>query len=103
MACFDRQRNERKSKLRSSPRLFYLDEFYCLVAWAFNHGGAGVTEFVRLLEEFDALSLQLGGPGVEVVHAERNVIRQVAAGTDERLVSLTRVPVQRHIVEENPR
>src|SRR4029077_2650076 len=53
-------------------RLLYLDQFQRLATRSFNHYGARVTKLVRLFEERDALSPQLGDPSVKVADAERD-------------------------------
>src|SRR4029077_16305686 len=117
--CGDIQRRQQPNQLGHSPsssiekysgtsclecgRLLYLDQFQCLAAWAFDHHGTRLPKFVRLFEELDALFAQLRDPGVEVADAEGNMIRQVSAGANERLIPLTLIPIQRHVIEEDTR
>src|SRR5712692_11294931 len=81
--------------------LFDLDEFECFATWTFDHHGARVAKLVGLLQEPDPLAAQLGDPGVEVGDAEANVIVQLSARADERLVPLAHVPGQHDIVEDH--
>src|SRR6202011_4019896 len=81
------------------PRLFDLDQLDRLAARTFDHGGTRVAEPVRALQESDALAAQLGDPGIEIGDAERDVIVEVAARADQRLVALAHVPGQRHVAD----
>jgi hypothetical protein len=69
------------------------------VTRAFNHHGARIAKLVWLLEEPHAFVSQLGYPGVEV----GDTIGHMSAGAHKRAVSLTRVPIKRHIIEADTR
>src|ERR1035437_3542995 len=81
-----------------------LDQLQRFAARAFDHHGASVAELIGgLLEECDAFASELGDPGVEIGDAKRDVISQMSTRARERLVSLTRVPGQRHVAEHHGR
>jgi hypothetical protein len=65
--------------MRRAVELRDLHQLQRFAARALDHHGARVAERVRLFEEPDALSAQLGDPGVEIGDAEREVIRHVPA------------------------
>src|SRR5205807_10204991 len=81
----------------------YLDQFQRLATWTFNQYGARIAKLVWLFEERDALSPQFGDPSVKVADAERDVVGQMATGADERMVTLTHVPIHCHIIEKHAR
>src|SRR5215467_11066536 len=69
-----------------------LDQLDGLAARPFDHDGTRLAESVLLLEESDALAAQLGGPGVQIGHAQRDVVVELPARAGQRLVALTHVP-----------
>src|SRR5262249_27230650 len=50
------------SKVRLDPALLHLDQFDRLAAWAFDHDGAGVAEWIGFFEEFHSLAAQFFDP-----------------------------------------
>jgi len=90
-----------RRRMPMAPPLFHLDQFQCLATRAFNHRGTRVAKLIRFVEDLDIFSPQLGDPGIEVAHTEGNMISQMSAGAHKRTVSLTRVPIQRHVVKED--
>src|SRR4051794_17904178 len=79
-----------------------LDQLDRFEARALDHRGARLAELIGLGNERDALVVQLGDPGVEIGHAERDVVVELAARTHERLVALPHVPGECHVAEDHP-
>src|SRR5579883_737166 len=76
-----------------------LDELDRFAAWTLDHQGARRPEPIDRLEEFDLLACQLVGPGVEILDGQRDMILQLPARGDQRLVALVGVPHHRHVAE----
>src|SRR5262245_47133118 len=82
-------------------RLLHLDQLDRFPARSLDHDRARVAERVGRLEERNLFRAQLGDPGIEVGDAERDVVVQLSARTDERHLALAHVPGEHHIAEGN--
>ena len=58
-----------------------------VAAGSFDHDGSCISNLVRLLEEFNALTPQLCDPGVEIRNAQRKMIHQMSACADQRTIA----------------
>src|SRR5262245_25827871 len=79
--------------------LLDLDELDRFAARSFDHDRAGVAERVGRRKERNPFRPQLGDPGIEVGDPERDVVVELSARADERLLVLAHVPGEHYVAE----